>query len=164
MLNRASIIGHLCQTPKFKETTTGTKVVSFGVATNSKWKDKATGEVKEETEFHNVVIFGRLAEVCVEFLKQGSKVFMAGSLKTQSWEDKDSGKNMYRTEIVVREMEMLDNKPKDENAQRNQGTQQQAGPAGNQATQQAPAQGAAPNLDDGPPAYDSEVKPEDLPF
>jgi len=113
MLNRSEIIGNLCKKPELKETKSGTAVSSFSVATNSKWKDKATGEMKEEVEFHNVVVWGKLAEVCCDFLRQGSKVYMAGALKTQSWEDKESGKNMYRTEIVVKEMEMLDGKPKD---------------------------------------------------
>ncbi|MDZ7798747.1 MAG: single-stranded DNA-binding protein [Patescibacteria group bacterium] len=108
-LNKAQIIGNLTRDPEVRSTTSGQSVASFGVATNRVWKDKASGERKSSAEFHNIVAWGRLAEICQQYLKKGSKVYFEGRLQTRSWED-PSGVKKYRTEIVAQNMIMLDKK------------------------------------------------------
>ncbi len=99
-LNKAMIVGNLTRDPELKTLPSGIKVTSFGVATNRVWKD-AQGNRKEAADFHNIVVFGRQAETSAQYLKKGSQVLIEGRLQTQSWEDKDCGKKMYRTEIVA---------------------------------------------------------------
>ena len=111
MINKAIIVGNLGQEPETKFTNVGAAVTTFSVATTEKWKDKVTGEQKEHTEWHRVVSFQRLAEICGEYLHKGSKVYIEGKIQTRSWE-KD-GITKYSTEIVAQEMKMLDSKYSD---------------------------------------------------
>ena len=111
MINKAIIVGNLGQEPEKKFTHVGAAVTTFSVATTEKWKDKVTGEQKEHTEWHRVVSFQRLAEICGEYLHKGSKVYIEGKIQTRSWE-KD-GITKYSTEIVAQEMKMLDSKYSD---------------------------------------------------
>lgn len=104
-LNKAQIIGNLTRDPDLKQTANGQSVCTLGVATNRYWSD-SSGQKKEEVEFHNVVCWGKLAEICAEYLKKGSKVFFEGRLQTRNWED-DAGIKHYRTEIVANDMIML---------------------------------------------------------
>ena len=97
-LNRATIIGNLTRDPELKALPAGSSVASFGVATNRTWKDQ-NGEKKEASEFHNIVVFGRQADTCAQYLKKGQQVLVEGRLQTRSW-DKD-GVKQYRTEIVA---------------------------------------------------------------
>ena len=97
-LNKAIIAGNLTRDPEVKALPSGAQVASFGVATNSVWKDKH-GEKKEQTEFHNIVVFGRQAETCGQYLKKGQQVLVEGRIQTRNW-DKD-GVKQYRTEIVA---------------------------------------------------------------
>ena len=107
-LNKAQIIGNLTREPELKQTATGQSVCTLGVATNRTWND-SNGEKRDEAEFHNVVCWGKLAEICSEYLKKGAKVFFEGRLQTRNWED-ESGVKHYRTEIVANDMIMLSNK------------------------------------------------------
>ncbi len=107
-LNKAMIIGNLGQDPELRYTPSGVAVANFSVATSEKWKDK-DGNDQEKTEWHRVVIWRKLAEICGEYLKKGSKVYLEGKLQTRSWED-DNGVKRYATEIVVNQMQMLDRK------------------------------------------------------
>ena len=107
-LNRASIIGNLTKDPELRQTANGNSVASFSVATNRRWTG-SDGQPAEETEFHNVVAWGKLAEVCAEYLKKGQKVYIEGRLKTRSWEGENGNKN-YRTEIIAENMIMLQKK------------------------------------------------------
>ena len=109
MLNKAIIVGNLGQDPEKKVSDNGTVITTFSVATTEKWKDKNSGETTEQTEWHRVVTFRRLAEICADYLRKGSKVYIEGKLQTRSW-DKD-GMKIYSTEIVAQEMKMLDSKP-----------------------------------------------------
>ncbi len=104
-LNKAQVIGNLTREPELKQTANGQSVCTLGVATNRYWND-SSGQKKEEVEFHNIVCWGKLAEICAEYLKKGSKVFFEGRLQTRSWED-DAGVKHYRTEIVANDMIML---------------------------------------------------------
>ena len=111
MINKAIIVGNLGQDPEKKVLENGTVITTFSVATTEKWKDKNSGETTEQTEWHRVVTFRRLAEICADFLRKGSKVYIEGKLQTRSWE-KD-GIKRYSTEIVAQEMKMLDSKSAD---------------------------------------------------
>ncbi len=99
-LNKAFIIGNLTRDPELKSLPSGSKVATFGVATNRVWKDK-NGAKQESTEFHNIVVFGRQAETTAQYLRKGSGVLIEGRIQTRSWEDKESGQKRYRTEIVA---------------------------------------------------------------
>src|SRR3989338_5303121 len=90
-LNRAQIIGNMTRDPELRQTGSGQSVTSFGVATNRVWKD-ASGAKQEEVEFHNVVAWGRVAEICAQYLRKGSKVYIEGRLRTRDWEGQDGQK------------------------------------------------------------------------
>lgn len=142
-LNKAMIIGNVTRDPEVKTTPQGAQVTSFSVATNQVWTDQS-GQRQERAEFHNVVAWRRLAEVCGQYLHKGSKVYIEGRLQTRDWESQDGVKH-YRTEIVAEGMEMLDRKG-------NAGSSNTAAPSSNQGPAETPA-----------PA-DEEIKVEDIPF
>ncbi len=104
-INKVILIGNLGGDPELRYTGGGTAVCNFTVATNESYKDK-DGNMVEKTEWHRVVAWGRLAEICGEYLKKGRQVFIEGSLQTDKWEDKD-GNTRYTTEVKAREMQML---------------------------------------------------------
>ena len=108
-LNKAMIIGNLTRDPEIKNTPTGQTVASFSVATNFIWND-ASGQKQEKVEFHNIVAWRRLAEICGQYLKKGSKVYIEGRLQTRDWTGQD-GVKRYRTEIVTENMIMLGGNP-----------------------------------------------------
>ena len=110
-LNRVQLIGYLGKDPESKFTPTGRKVTQFSVAISNRWRSK-DGEPKEYTEWVNIEAWGRLGEVCNEYLKKGSLVFVEGRLKTDKFEDK--GENRYFTKVVALAMQMLDRKPSEE--------------------------------------------------
>ena len=112
-INKAIIIGTLGQDPDVKYTASGSPVVNVSVATNETWKDKQTGEAQERTEWHRIVIFGKIAEVAEKYLKKGSQVYFEGKIQTRKWQDQ-SGQDRYTTEIVVDmngTMQMLGGRP-----------------------------------------------------
>lgn len=111
-INKAIIVGNLTRDPELKSLPSGQKVSSFSVATNRTWKD-ANGEKKEAVEYHNIACFGKQAEVVAQWMKKGSQIYVEGRLTTRSWDDNDSGKKMYRTEIVA-ETVQFGSKPKNE--------------------------------------------------
>lgn len=100
MLNLVQLIGNLGREPEIRATQGGDKVATLSIATSERWKDKNTGEKREATEWHRVVVWGRLADVCEQYLNKGSKVYVQGKLKTRKWQDK-SGTDRYTTEIVL---------------------------------------------------------------
>jgi single-strand DNA-binding protein len=110
-LNRVQLIGRLGKDPESKFTPTGKKVTHFSVAISNRWRSKE-GEAKEYTEWVNIEAWGRLGEVCSEYLKKGSLVFLEGRLKTDRYEDK--GETRFYTKIVALSMQMLDHKPNEE--------------------------------------------------
>lgn len=103
-LNKVMILGNLTRDPELRYTAKGTPVCTFGVATNREWSPSDREEVFEATEFHNVVAWSKLAELCAQLLFKGRKVYIEGRLRTRSWEDAETGKRLYRTEIVARDM------------------------------------------------------------
>ena len=141
-LNKAMIIGRLTRDPEVRTTPSGTSVANFSVATNFRWKDQQ-GNQQDNTEYHNVVAWRKLAEIIGQYLHKGSKIYIEGRLQTRSWDDQ-SGNKKYRTEIVADSMIMLDSKG--------------AGAGGTFPTSD-PAQ-VAPS----PPPADDEIRVEDIPF
>ncbi len=107
-VNKAIIIGRLGRDPEVRYTQDGRAIANFSVATSEEWKDRDTGEKKERTEWHRIVAFGRLGEICGEYLAKGRQVYIEGRLQTRSWE-KDNV-TRYTTEIVASNMQMLESK------------------------------------------------------
>ncbi len=105
-INKVIIVGNLGKDPDTRYMPSGSAVTNFTVATNESWKDKATGEQKDRTEWHNVATFNRLAEISAEYLRKGSQVYIEGKLRTRKWQDK-TGNDRYTTEIIADEMQML---------------------------------------------------------
>lgn len=108
-LNKAMIIGRLGKDPDLKYLQSGQAVAKFSVATDDSWTDKASGEKKSSTEWHNIVAWGKLAEICGEHLHKGSLVYVEGKIQTRSYEDQN-GTKRYITEISISDLQMLDSK------------------------------------------------------
>ena len=106
-VNKVILVGNLGKDPEVKYTPQGTAVAKVTVATSSSYKDKTSGEWQETTEWHNVVLWQRLAEIAGEYLKKGSKVYIEGRLQTRSWDDKQTGQKKYMTEVVANELVLL---------------------------------------------------------
>lgn len=138
-VNKVIIVGNLGKDPEVKFMPSGEAVANITVATSESWKDKQTGEQKEKTEWHRVVMFGKLAEISGEYLKKGSKVYLEGKLQTRKWTNQQ-GQDQYTTEIVLQGyngvMQMLDGKQQGQQ----QGSYQQQPPAQGGFQQQAPQQ------------------------
>ena len=154
-LNKVLIIGNLTRDPELRTTATGQNVCSFGIATNRVWTDQK-GTKQEQVEFHNVVAWGRLAEIAGQYLAKGRKVFIEGRLQTRDWEGQDGVKRM-RTEIITENLQILDRAaggaPQGTGAPRAAGS---ASPSSNFDSQNAPPQ----NEDPG----DEGIKIEAIPF
>ena len=150
-LNKALIFGNLTRDPEIRALPSGIQVASFGVATNRVWKDK-NGAKQENTDFHNVVVFGRQAEIVGQYLKKGSSVFIEGRMQTRSWDGQD-GVKKYRTEIVADRFQF--------------GPRRDGAGAGASAAKSADSAGAGA---DSKEALDTieypseEINPDDIPF
>ncbi len=146
-LNKVLLYGNLTRDPELKALPSGSQVANFGLATNRTYKDK-NGAKQEATEFHNIVAFGRTAEVIAQYCKKGRPIFVEGRLQTRSWDDKENGKKNYRTEIIV-------------------DTFQFGADGGKGGTSSAnSAAGEQPASSDGEAIKypDEEINPEDIPF
>ncbi len=108
-VNKVLLIGRLGRDPEVRYTQDGTAIANFSIATSEEWKDKKTGEKQERTEWHKIVAFRRLGEICGEYLSKGRQVYVEGRLQTRDWQDKDGNKR-YTTEIVASQMQMLGSK------------------------------------------------------
>ncbi len=108
-VNKVILIGNLGQDPESRAMPSGKAVTNLRIATSETWRDKQTGEMKEQTEWHTVVMFDRLAEIAKDYLRKGSKVYIEGRLRTRKWQDKN-GQDRYTTEITANELQMLDTK------------------------------------------------------
>jgi single-strand DNA-binding protein len=180
-LNKAMIIGNITRDPDVRQTANGATVASFSVATNFFWNDPS-GQRQERVEFHNIVAWRKLAEICGQYLHKGSKVYIEGRLQTRDWADKTTGQKRYTTEIVAENMIMLDKLPAAGGAPRNQNFSQPFGNNNNnnqsQYSQPAP-QNSEPVINYGEevsPANfsedggfatqsgDDEIKVENIPF
>lgn len=108
-LNKVMLIGNLGKDPELRYTSSGVAVATFSLATNESWKDQ-DGNTQERTEWHNIVAWRKLAEICGEWLKKGKKVYIEGRIQTRSYDDKNTGAKKYITEIVADSMIMLDSR------------------------------------------------------
>ncbi len=108
-INKVILIGNLGRDPEMRYTQSQQPIANFSVATSESWTDRTTNERRERTEWHRVVCFRRLAEICGEYLRKGSRVYIEGQLQTRSWEGQD-GQTRYTTEVVARDMQMLDSR------------------------------------------------------
>lgn len=106
-VNKLIAIGNLGQDPDTRYIPSGAAVTTFSIAVSEQWKDKQTGETKERTEWINVEVWGKLAEICSEYLRKGSQCYVEGKLQTDSWEDKDTGQKKYRTKVRADQVQFL---------------------------------------------------------
>lgn len=165
-LNKVMIIGNLGKDPDTRYMPSGAAVCTFSVATNEKWKDKQTGEDREQVEWHRIVLFNRLAEIAAEYLKKGSSVFIEGKLQTRQWDDKNNPEvKHYTTEIVGRSMQMLGSKgggdrtphPAGDGASKSRPqASQQGAPAGTMTDPFGKGDGPA-GEDAPPPDFDDDI-------
>ncbi|MDP3997665.1 MAG: single-stranded DNA-binding protein [Candidatus Andersenbacteria bacterium] len=159
-LNKAMIIGRLTRDPETRTTPQGITVANFSVATNRVWKDNQ-GNQRDATEYHNIVAWRRLGEICAQYLAKGRQVYIEGHLQTRSWEGQDGKKN-YRTEIVADNMIMLGNRSDNAGSAPAKPTYSAVPPAQVNMDQPTPtpANVSAPAA----PASDEEIRIEDIPF
>lgn len=122
-INKVIIIGRLGDNPDMRTFANGDAVANLSVATSDRWQDKQSGEWREVTEWHRIVLYRRLAEIAGQYLRKGSKVYIEGKLKTRKWQDKN-GQERYITEIQGDSLQMLDSRQEGQNAQANAPTQQ----------------------------------------
>lgn len=165
--NRADVVGNVTKDPEMRTTTSGHKVLTIGVATNERWKDKASGEMKEKSEFHNVVVWGDLAEEVAKFVKKGNRAYVSGRVQTRSWETQ-AGAKRTTTEIIAESFSLLGarNRVADESLQSDSSMGRANAPRSQPKADGAefgsdpsPTLAAVPDLQ-----YASEIKVEDLPF
>ena len=153
-VNKVILIGNLGKDPEVKYTQGGMPVAKFSIATNERFKDK-DGQWQDRTEWHNITAFQRLAEIVGEYLKKGGKCYIEGSLRTSSWDDKESGQKKYKTEIIANDLVMLSGRGEgagDDSGGRSRG----ASAAGNNFDQSAPEPQHA--------AASTPISDEDIPF
>jgi single-strand DNA-binding protein len=147
-VNKVILIGNLGKDPEVKFTPSGMPVAKFSLATNERYKDK-DGQWQDRTEWHNIVAFQRLAEIVGEYLKKGGKCYIEGSLRTSSWDDKESGQKKYRTEIIANDLVLLSGRAEGGEASHARGA-------------------AASNFDqrtpEAEPAAATPISDEDIPF
>ena len=161
MLNKVTLIGRLGADPEVRYMPSGGAVTNIGIATTRRWKDRQTGERRDETEWHRVAFFNRLAEIAGEYLRKGSLVYIEGRIRTRKWQDQN-GQDRYTTEIIAEQMQMLDSKSggtgsfNDGQSNSSYTTpQQQTAPSPAANNQQAP---------DSPPPASYEDFDDDIPF
>jgi len=168
-VNKVIVLGNLGRDPEVRYTANGAAICNIGIATSRQWKDKTTGEKQEETEWHRVVFYDRLAEIAGEYLKKGSSVYVEGRLKTRKWTDKD-GVEKYTTEIVAAEMQLLGGRNSvgggGEDSGNSMGASSPAGearaPRAAPAPRSAPAARPAPAAQKTPTGFDD--MDDDIPF
>ena len=158
-VNRADVVGNVTREPEIRTTTGGKQVLTLGVATNDRWKERSTGETKERAEFHNVVVWGELADEMSKLVHKGSRVFVSGRVQTRSWETQQ-GQKRTTTEIIADQCALLGVRNAAASEAVESSSQRRSAPR----SQEAPAAGAPTSADIPEIQYASEVKVEDLPF
>lgn len=173
-LNRVQLIGNLTRDPELRYTPAGTAVCSFGIATNRSWTTD-TGEKKEEAEFHRIVAWNKLAELCSQFLTKGKKVYLEGRLSTRNWNAQD-GTQKSTTEIIISDMILIDSSGLRSSASATGGQAGQGKTEVNEEEAEAPSETKAKSATKAKkeekekkkesvrPAQDEEVAPDDIPF
>lgn len=167
-LNRAQIIGNLGGEPELRTLANGMAVGRLSVATSEAWNDKTTGEAREETEWHRVTLWGKLAEIATQYLHKGDKVFIEGKIRTRKWQDKE-GQDRYSTEIHADNLLMLGGRPQGEGYGGQQQTYYQPAPQANPPRQAPPPAQPRPNYQAPTPQHFQSPPPgldfdDDIPF
>lgn len=142
-INKAVIVGTLGKDPEIRYAPNGNAVVNISVATNESWKDRETGEAQQRTEWHRIVMFGKLGEIASQYLKKGSQAYFEGRIQTRKWQD-NSGNDRYSTEIVANEMQMLGGR-----AGGGGGAPMESGGQSQSQSQSRPAPAETAPMDDG---------------
>lgn len=147
-VNKVTLIGNLGNDPDMKALPSGSQVANLSLATTDSWRDKGSGEMQERTEWHRVVFFDRLAEICGQYLKKGARVYVEGTLRTRQWEQ--DGQKRYTTEIVGRELMMLDGRGEGDSASMGGASRPQYAPQSAPQTAPKPVSQPMPdpNIDD----------------
>lgn len=158
-VNKVILIGNLGRDPEMRSMPNGDAVTSIAVATSEAWKDRDSGEMQERTEWHNVVLFKRLAEVASEYLRKGSRVYIEGSLRTRKWQDKN-GQDRWTTEIIGSNLQMLDRADNEDRGRSSAHSQQRGSAPAHQQRGSAPPQ----NQQQRNNAYDDGFDSDDIPF
>jgi single-strand DNA-binding protein len=154
MVNKVILIGNLGRDPEVRSTPSGQPVANFTLATSRRWRDK-NGQKQEQTEWHQVVVWGKQAEIAGQYLTKGKQIYLEGRLQTRSWDDKNSGEKRYRTEVICENFQMLGSARGGEF----EGDRGGASP-GYGGGQQQPSSG--PSYDEG--GYGGEPEDDDIPF
>ncbi|MFQ3597607.1 MAG: single-stranded DNA-binding protein [Chloroherpetonaceae bacterium] len=158
-LNKVMLIGRLGADPEARSTPSGSTVVNFNLATGDSYKDKNTGQMVDKTEWHRIVVWDKLGEICRQYLHKGSLVYIEGRLQTRSWDDKDTGKKNYMTEIVCSDMQILTPK-----SQSDRGGYATPASEYDEPPAQPSPKASAPRPKSSSDAPSSEPKNDDLPF
>ncbi len=153
-LNKVQLIGNLTRDPELRYTPSGAAVCTFGIATNRSWTTD-TGEKHEEPDFHNIVAWNKLGELCSQLLAKGRKVYVEGRLSTRSWTSQE-GQQRSRTEVVIEDMILLDSKGAP--------VSQSDEPTDAQPAEQPAKKTTKKSVEEAPQAGDEEIAPEDIPF
>jgi single-strand DNA-binding protein len=155
-VNKVILLGNVGKDPEIRSTPGGTMVATFGLATSDRAKD-AQGNWQDRTEWHNLVAFGRIAEIIRDYVKKGNKIFIEGSLRTSSWDDKQSGQKRYKTEIIVNDLSLLSGRDDASGGGYSRGSGASGGASAASSFDQRPS---AP--DDY--AQSAEISDDDIPF
>ena len=165
-VNKVILVGNLGRDPEVRYSPDGAAICNVSIATTSTWKDRTSGERREETEWHRVVFYNRLAEIAGEYLRKGRSVYVEGRLKTRKWQDKDSGQDRFATEVVADQMQMLGGREGggEGGGSSYGGTEYGGAPAPqSRPQQQAPAQ-PRPAAPQAPAAANLADMDDDIPF
>ena len=172
-VNKVVLVGNLGKDPEVRFMPNGNAVASFSIATTESWKNKQTGEYENQTEWHNLTVFGKFGEMCGQYLKKGAKIYVEGKIKTDKWQDKTSGQDRYSTKIIVSEIQIMDGRNDNQGGGQFQsggqyGNQQQAGGQQfqgnqNQSFGNAPQNMQQPAMAPAQPAYGQAPAPQQAP-
>lgn len=160
-VNKVILVGNLGRDPEVRYSPDGAAICNISLATTSQWKDKATGERREETEWHRVVFYNRLAEIAGEYLRKGRAVYVEGRLKTRKWQDKETGADRYSTDIVADQMQMLGGRDSGDASMG--GDYSSQGSAPQRSQRPAPQQQQRPSQQQAAPANLADMD-DDIPF
>ncbi|PKF61635.1 single-stranded DNA-binding protein [Psychromonas sp. psych-6C06] len=162
-INKVILVGNLGKDPEMRYMPNGNAVANFSIATTESWKNKQTGEYENQTEWHNLTVYGKFGEMCGQYLKKGAKVYVEGKLKTRKWQDKTTGQDKYATDVVVSELQMMDSNNSGQGGQQFQGGQNQQFQGGQQQAPQQAQQSWGNAPQQSAPAPQQQAAPQMAP-
>lgn len=162
-INKVILVGNLGKDPEMRYMPNGNAVANFSIATTESWKNKQTGEYENQTEWHNLTVYGKFGEMCGQYLKKGAKVYVEGKLKTRKWQDKTTGQDKYATDVIVSELQMMDSNNSGQGGQPFQGGQNQQFQGGQQQAPQQAQQSWGNAPQQSAPAPQQQAAPQMAP-